>query len=88
MHELLNSSYDQLESFYENMDDVFIYDYYEEDDTIILKFHVDYLKHNSVVAFPSIIFVRHSNSDIDYVLKSKHYKDEIHGKIKTVYRNG
>ena len=81
MHELLNNNSDPTEDFYERMDDVFTYDYFEENDSVILKLHLDYIKHNSTIAFPSVIFVRHSDSDISYVLKSKHCKDEIHGRI-------
>ena len=72
---------DPGEEFYEDMDSIFIYDYFEEGEKIILKFDIDYLKHNTAVAFPSIVFVRHNNSDIDYTLKSKHHKEEVKGKI-------
>ena len=80
-YSLLSSNSDPIEDFYDVMDDIFIYDYFEEDGGTILKFHVDYLKHNTTAAFPTVLFVRHGNSDIDYILKSKYYKDEIKGKI-------
>jgi len=75
---------DPVEDFYKELDNIFIYDYYEEGDEMILKFHIDYLKHNTIAAFPSIIFVRDNNFEINFVLKSKHYKDEVQGKIENI----
>ena len=81
VYNLQDSCSDPVEDFYNSLESVFIYDYFEEGETIIMKFHVDYLKHNTSAGFPSIIFIRHGDADINYVLKSKHFKDEIIGKI-------
>ena len=82
MHFLGNDYSDPIETFYDRLDDIFIYDYFEEGDEVILQFRFDYLKHNTKAAFPSVIFVKHGDADIEYVLRSKRSKDEVRGKIK------
>jgi len=77
----LFSKSDPAEDFYEDLDSVFDYEYFDEGDDVILTFSIDYLKHNTAAAFPSIIFVAENAFEIKYTLKSKHFKEEVEGII-------
>jgi hypothetical protein len=68
-------------TLHDMLNNVFIYDYFDEGDFSFLRFQINYLKHGSVIAFPSIIFVNHGDFDIKYALKSKHFMSEIKGTI-------
>lgn len=43
------------EEYIKNLNRIFCYEYYEKEDVDILIFHIDYLKHNTVMAFPSVL---------------------------------
>jgi len=71
------SSSSAEDSFYENLDEVFEYSSFIEDDTVILKIRFDYIKHNTAVAFPCVLFVNETSiSDVDYQITSK-YVDSV-----------
>lgn len=46
------------DGFIEELNDVFCYSIYSSGDNYIAKLKVDYIKHNTTVAFPSILFVK------------------------------
>lgn len=79
---LMGSGRDYEEEYYDNLDDAFQYDFFNEDKFVIVKLHIDYLKHNTTVAFPTVLFVTEKISDIDYSIKSKHNESEFHRTIK------
>ena len=72
------------EEYYETLNEVFDYDFFYEKDYIILKLHMDYLKHNTAVAFPTVLFVTDKIIDIEYTITSKHCDSPTAGVIKTV----
>ena len=71
-----------VETYISDLRDTFAYDFFEDGDYIIVKLHVDYLKHNTAVAFPSVLFVSKELLSIEYTIRSKHTEAEITGIIK------
>lgn len=71
------------EEYYDTLyEDVFIYDYFDENDYIVMKLKFDYIKHNTVVAFPTVLFVTDKISDIEYSISSKHCDTLTTGTLK------
>jgi len=70
------------EEFMDSIDDVFEYDFYEEGDKIIVQLHIDYIKHNTAVAFPSVLFVAENTADIKYKIISKFNDKAIENILK------
>ena len=66
----------------EELKQLFCYEYYEKGDMDILKFHINYLKHNTVMAFPSVLLFKEKPDYIEYEISSKHIEDIIKGTIK------
>lgn len=46
------------------------------------KHSVDYIKHNTTVAFPTILFVKNEIDEIPYKITSKNNPDVVEGCIK------
>ncbi|WP_415537550.1 hypothetical protein [Dehalobacter sp. 4CP] len=72
---------DYREEYIEDLDDVFEYEYFDDDGYIIVKLHIDYLKHNTAVAFPTVIFITDKISDVSYQITSKFNDLVINGTI-------
>jgi len=60
-----------LDNYYAELKDIFNYSIYEEEDQCIIKLKMDYIKHNSVVAFPSVLFLNKDIDIIKYTITSK-----------------
>ena len=71
-----------LKEYKEIIEHIFCYDYYSRDDMDILKFHIDELKHNTVMAFPSVLVFKEVPDSIDYEIRSKHVAELVKGTIK------
>lgn len=61
---------------------IFCYDFYEKEDVDILTFHISYLKHNIVMAFPSILAFKEIPESIDYEISSKYVADVVNGTVE------
>lgn len=48
----------------------------------LTKLKVDYIKHNTTVAFPTILFVKNEIDEIPYKITSKNNPDVVEGCIK------
>ncbi len=79
---LYGSGKSEEEEYRETLEEVFDYDFFEEADKVIVKLHIDYLKHNTAVAFPTVLFVTDDLKDIEYTIASKHCDNKLTGKIK------
>lgn len=64
------------------MDSVFCYSVYPDSDNCIVKLKVDYIKHNTAVAFPSVLFIKDELSEIPYRITSKNNPDIVEGVLK------
>jgi hypothetical protein len=86
--EYTNSIYNLYQSdenrFRDALDTAFAdYDFFAEEDTEYVRINFDYLKHNTVAAFPTVLFVKDGCDSIKYVIKSKHFETPIEGEIKS-----
>lgn len=80
-HGLIPLEHDYVEEFNDAIDTAFSYGFFEEADEIIVKLHVDYIKHNTAVAFPTVLFLTQPLSEIKYTIRSKQNEAEINGVI-------
>lgn len=65
------------DNYMDELQDVFCYTIYSNDENYIIKLKVDYIKHNTTVAFPTIIFVKNNSFKIPYRITSKNNPDII-----------
>lgn len=68
--------------FAEELNDVFCYAIYPIEDEYIVKLKVDYIKHNTTVAFPSVLFVKDEIVEIPYKITSKNNPNVVEGNLK------
>ena len=80
----LGSSHDFEADYIKMLDSIFDYGYYLDNDNVILKIHIDYLKHHNAMAFPSVIFVDENLSSIQYSITSKHNSEIIKGTLAVI----
>ena len=73
------------DDFVEELKSIFRYSIYPEGDTYIVKLNVDYIKHNTTVAFPSIIFVKEMPEKVEYSITSKYNPDIVHGTLVVTF---
>lgn len=66
----------------DEIDQLFCYELFEKKNYDVLVFHINYLKHNTRMAFPSILIFNEVPEFIDYEMTSKHSPDIIKGKIE------
>lgn len=81
---LFGQTPDYTDAFISELDSVFNYSIYESENGHVLKLKVDYIKHNTAVAFPSVIFIKEIPSAITYSITSKNNSSVIYGEIKVV----
>ena len=70
---------DYSEAFLSTIEDTFCYNVYQKGDSCIVKLKFNYIKHNTTVAFPSVIFLKNKPSNIPYKITSKNNPDVIEG---------
>lgn len=71
------------DEFDELINDVFPYNIYTEQETVKVKVCFDYVKHNTSVAFPSVLFVAERMHEIRYSITSKHNESIATGTISS-----
>lgn len=69
------------DDFVDELRHIFCYAIYPDGDDYIVKLSVDYIKHNTTVAFPSIIFVKEMPGEIRYTITSKNNPDVVRGSL-------
>lgn len=70
------------DDFVNELNDVFCYAFYSNENKYIVKLKIDYIKHNTTVAFPTILFVKNEIAEIPYKITSKNNPDVVEGCIK------
>lgn len=70
------------DDFIKELKDIFSYSIYLKDDNYIVKLKVDYIKHNTTVAFPTILFVRNQIKEIHYKITSENNPEVVEEIIK------
>ena len=67
------------DDFTAELKSIFCYSVYSESDNYIVKLKVDYIKHNTTVAFPSILFIEDTFKEIPYKITSKNNPGIVEG---------
>jgi len=62
---------DYSESFTDELNNIFCYSIYPQGEKYIIKLKVDYIKHNTSVAFPTVLFMKEPIGEITYRITSK-----------------
>ena len=73
---------DYEEEFFENVKNAIYYDVFKEGNDYIIKINFEYLKHNTIAAFPTPIMLKKKIDLIPYEIKSKGSAKIIKGTIK------
>lgn len=73
---------DYSDDFENELADIFLYSCFDEGEEYIVKLKFDYIKHNTTIAFPSIIFIKESFKLIPYTITSKNSPEIVSGEIK------
>lgn len=78
---------DQQEEYEDELERIFCYQHFIKNEQDIFVFHISYLKHNTSVAFPSVLVFKEVPEFIEYEITSKFVPEVIKGKIKIVREN-
>ena len=70
------------DDFESELAEVFCYSCFDDGEEYIVKLKIDYIKHNTTIAFPSVIFIKEPFESIPYTLTSKNCPDIVHGEIR------
>ena len=73
---------DCSDDFKSELANVFCYSCFDEGEDYIVKLKFDYIKHNTTIAFPSIIFIKEPFNSIPYTITSKNSPEIVSGEIK------
>lgn len=63
-------------------ENIFYYKPFDGADNDILTFHIDYLKHHTVMAFPSVLLFNKVPPYIEYEIRSKRLPENVKGKLE------
>lgn len=72
---------DYSDDFERELAEVFCYSCFDEKDEFIVKLKMDYIKHNTTIAFPSVIFIKEPFGSIPYSITSKFSPEITVGEI-------
>lgn len=72
---------ESIEKYSDDIEEVFCYDVFEKSEEDVVTFHIDYLKHNTIMAFPSFLIFRKVPGIIRYEISSKHIPKIISGEL-------
>ncbi len=75
------------DDFINELNDVFCYSIYSNNGNYTIKLKVDYIKHNTTVAFPSILFIKDAINEIPYKITSKNNPDIVEDILKVRNEN-
>lgn len=69
-------------NYTDNLADIFCYNCYKNDENDVYVFHINYLKHNTAIAFPSVLVLKNIPDIIEYEISSKYIPNIIQGKLE------
>ena len=72
------------DDFENELAEIFCYSCFDDGEEYIVKLKIDYIKHNTTVAFPSVIFIKEPFESIPYSITSKNSPDIVNGEVKIV----
>ncbi len=73
---------DYEEEYLNDITDAISYEIFTDEDNYIIKLNFEYLKHNTIAAFPAPIMLKEKPGSIPYEIRSKGSKEVIKGVIK------
>lgn len=82
--ELPFSNWDYAQEYREELNNIFEYRCFGKGESLILKLHIDYIKHNTAVAFPTVLFLSTEATTIEYKISSKNNSAIINGAINVI----
>lgn len=69
------------DDYREDIADIYCYEIFAENDQYIVKVKFDYIKHHTVIAFPTPIFLQQIPTEIEYTITSQNSPDILSGKL-------
>ena len=72
---------DYQEDYQDDIADIYCYEIFAEKDQCIMKVKFDYIKHHTVIAFPTPIFLQQVPNEIEYTITSQNSPDILSGKL-------
>ncbi|MHB1453778.1 MAG: hypothetical protein ACYCYM_07485 [Saccharofermentanales bacterium] len=75
------------QQYYNDLERIFCYEYFSKEDCDIFTFHINYLKHNTAMAFPSVFVLKEVPELIEYEISSKFVANIVKGEIETSSEN-
>ena len=63
------------------------YEIFEKGEKRVVKLQMDYIKHNSIIAFPAPLFLKGVPTEIKYQISSQHISEIINGSIPVIDDN-
>lgn len=73
---------DLKESFKANIEDIFVYDYYQNDGFDIISFNISYIKQHTNIGFPTLLILHSEVKEIKFEINSKHSPEIIEGTLR------
>lgn len=77
---------DYQEEYTEEFEDALGYEMYNNDNAVVIKLRMDYIKHNSIVAFPAPVLLKKIPSVVKYEIRSRYIAEVITGAIEVIMR--
>ncbi len=74
------------EEYAEEFEEALGYEIYNNGNEVFIKLRMDYIKHNSIVAFPAPVLLKKIPSIIKYEIRSRHIAEVISGTINVIVR--
>jgi len=73
---------DLKNQFKDNIEDLFVYDYYQNDEFDIISFNIPYIKQHTSIGFPTSLVFRSKVKEIMFEVNSKHTPEVITGTLE------
>jgi len=70
------------ENFKEYIEDIFVYDYYQDDEFDIMSFNISYIKQHTNIGFPTLLVLHSEVKEIKFKINSKHSPEVIEGTLE------
>lgn len=76
-----NSHEELLRVYKSELNNLFVYDFFQEEDNDIIQIDYKSINQHIAVAFPSILFLSRTIDSIEYTIRSKHNPDIVEGTL-------
>ena len=73
---------DYSDDYESELADVFYYSCFDEGEKYIVRIKFDYIKHNTTIAFPSVIFIKEPFGAMPYTITSRNSPEAVSGEIR------